>query len=450
MSTFSQFSGGSQPIGTQHEFPNSNSGGYNAFAGNPSTVELTDGSVWLKSGTIAAASDFPRLAAHKHYGFVGKLDELLKTNLPGNILLNEAAKKAVCYDETRNILLIPEVISNVFTGRLLRSTDRGVSFTPILLPGYVNGQMQIHSIATNGTNRFVALVQVGAWASASLFAYYSTDGTTWTQGANLGGDPYYVYNYVPAQIVWAGTQFVYAVVLKSSTVYYVLTYTTVDGISIANGTNSSFSSQYSSQQLHLSSNGNNVVLCFSNYQGQQSTTYYAKVSTNSGTSWTANKQIAANSSYSMSDIQTAIIGANIVVSVGSYAIINGAGASRPTTWIPISTFTTSDWANVNFSANQQQFARPGKFIKIFNKDYIFGGYSISELSASGTEIVANTNIISNNLIALDNRLLAIENSTGLYNITDDITRIDSCGFLGSTIATGQYTSILASTYVKAK
>lgn len=196
----SQF-GGRLPIG--HQLTLSDCG--------PSFT-MGDGSVWLRSGTLTAASNAPLLARLPPYQVLGRA-----MTPPANpsAVLQVATDGAGTYVATRS-----DVPASVW-----RSTDGGLTWASVTVATGV----QCGGVAY-GSGRFVVVAQNATSNGVNL--YYSANGAAWTAGAttNVGVAGAGVY-VVGMRACFTGGRFVF--ILGRASAFSGMIFTSNDGASIA-------------------------------------------------------------------------------------------------------------------------------------------------------------------------------------------------------------------------
>jgi hypothetical protein len=155
------------------------------------TVTMGDSSVWIRAGTSVTPAYAPQLAAIKNYRLVGTE---ATTAIPSTSTIVQVASNGAG-------TLVASTYSVINT--VYRSTDNGLTWSTVN-PGVLSlaNNPYYQGIAYGG-GRFVAAVWIQGLGYGWLA--YSTDGLTWTMGAqipNMDG----LYNYI--RLVYASGQFV--------------------------------------------------------------------------------------------------------------------------------------------------------------------------------------------------------------------------------------------------
>lgn len=431
MSDLSQFSGGGNVVGSQSIF------GYGSPGNNAPTIDLADGSIWLRQGVLGLASDFPQLAKLARYGFVGKVDYSTAVALPA------AARPGglSCFDAARNLL---HIASNT-AGALLRSTDGGATFAQVVLPGC----LLITGVASNGVDLLMA---VGYTAGHMPALWYSTNGAVWMAGvADLAtAAPADLDTYASASvdpgagaqaICWTGTKFV-GLYRAGGTSYdfgYV-TFSTTTGGSVTKSAAELWFPNSINLGLSIDSDGagNVAVLAVERVATQRS---FVSVSATSGTSWSSRS--AGEIGYS----GTTFSGIAVVAGKAYIALMEGSAVSYAV--VPNMASIAS---LVKPSVVLGQHPAGTRMVKYGGALYVVGGGTLARINQATHAIDSVKNIAVDAIYPLSAKLLAVSprSSQELITLTTDMGRVDSCGMLGSAISTGQYSTTAGATYVRAK
>jgi len=168
MSYVSQVLGGGEPIGSDR-----------FFAESGTSITEEGGAFWLRSGLAATAASYPRAAQLEHC----KISGIAATNATSMTILQVADNGAG---------VIVATYSGAGSGLVLASTDSGANYAVVN-----TGMSAIPTgVVFNGT-RFIIVGN----SSSDIYTRFSTDGTTWSAGANQlhGG------NNQTAKIAWNGS-----------------------------------------------------------------------------------------------------------------------------------------------------------------------------------------------------------------------------------------------------
>lgn len=228
-----------------------------------STYTMPDGSIWLRSGTLATTATYPALSAIQEYQVLGRLST---TPPPA-----ADAQIQIASNGTGTL-----VRGSHTAGQVSVSTNYGLTWTTIT-SGITTG-CSIEGVVWTGS-RFVGFGQNAGNTNGSL--HYSTNGLAWTAGPQGGftGSP-----TVKSGTVWGCWTGTGCVFVYGSSSNLTQSFTTTDGSGI--GSTVGFGSTYidgATVTPRVISDGAGNVVAF----GNTSLSSGVMFSTNNGVSWSA-------------------------------------------------------------------------------------------------------------------------------------------------------------------
>lgn len=261
MSNINQFmSGGGYLVGDATYFPDSGT-----------VLNRSDGSVFLRSGTVALTSTYPLTTGVESVMVHGAGIATLPVSFAKitGWATNGSGTIVICYNDTTNVIV---------------STNNGVSWSSVAHPLFLGGQISAYSVVWNGS-RFI----VSGGGATSVQCAYSTTGTSFTLGGSV---TLAETTSAIARISWDGTT---AVIVGGTTSGITKIATTTDGVTLTAQTVPSTAFTYGTVPIVLnvpSLGASRWIICFAG-----STVALQSTAAN-GSAWTSITLPAACVSFS--------------------------------------------------------------------------------------------------------------------------------------------------------